>query len=327
MKESKKQIEREVKLLLLGAGDSGKSTFVKQMKLLHTNGYSKEELIDSKPLIYQNILLCFKALLLGCKKLQMEVNNENKEFSVFVNELQVITEDIMTNRIKEFKELWKDKTIETSYKESSQYQLPASCIYWMNNLERIAMTNYVPTVEDILRCRTVTTGIIETIFQVEEVPFRVVDVGGQRSERKKWIHAFEDVTAVIFLIAINEYDLKLVEDETVNRMHEAIQLWSDICNDKWLRKIPFIVFLNKSDLFKEKIEKLDMKMCFPDYEGGCNFENGVNYLENKIVSLNQNSDRPIYTYITCATDTENIKKIFAAVKSIILQSILDDNDF
>lgn len=72
---------------------------------------------------------------------------------------------------------------------------------------------------------------------------------------------------MIFLIAINEYDLKLVEDESVNRMHESMQLWSDICKEKWLKHIPIIVFLNKSDLFKEKIAKLDMSCCFPEYTG------------------------------------------------------------
>lgn len=39
-------------------------------------------------------------------------------------------------------------------------------------------------------------------------------MGGQRSERKKWIHCFEDVTAIIFCVAMSEYDQVLHEDET-----------------------------------------------------------------------------------------------------------------
>jgi hypothetical protein len=50
------------------------------------------------------------------------------------------------------------------------------------------------------------------------------DVGGQRSERKKWIHCFENVTTILFLVAISEYDQLLFEDETVNRMQEARKL-------------------------------------------------------------------------------------------------------
>ena len=43
---------------------------------------------------------------------------------------------------------------------------------------------------------------------------RLFDVGGQRSERKKWIHCFEDVTAIIYCVSLNAYDLTLQEDET-----------------------------------------------------------------------------------------------------------------
>jgi guanine nucleotide-binding protein subunit alpha len=70
-----------------------------------------------------------------------------------------------------------------------------------------------------------------------------------------------------------------------------------------------------------------MKVCFPDYTGGCNYEKAIIYIEDKLVALNRNSERQIYSHVTCATDTENIKFVFAAVKSIVLQAILDDNEF
>jgi len=70
-----------------------------------------------------------------------------------------------------------------------------------------------------------------------------------------------------------------------------------------------------------------MKMCFPEYNGGRNYEKGIQFIEDKLLKLNCNSTRPIYTHVTCATDTENIKFVFSAVKAIILQSILDDNEF
>lgn len=53
------------------------------------------------------------------------------------------------------------------------------------------------------------------------------DVGGQRSERKKWMHCFENVTAVVFLAAISEYDQVLVEDETVVCI--ISYFWSMVC--------------------------------------------------------------------------------------------------
>ena len=46
---------------------------------------------------------------------------------------------------------------------------------------------------------------------------RMFDVGGQRSERKKWIHCFEGVTAIVFCVALSAYDLMLAEDEEMVR--------------------------------------------------------------------------------------------------------------
>jgi guanine nucleotide-binding protein G(i) subunit alpha len=93
------------------------------------------------------------------------------------------------------------------------------------------------------------------------------DVGGQRSERKKWIHCFENVTAVIFLAAISEYDQVLIEDETMNRMQEALTLFDSICNSKWFSSTSMILFLNKVDLFKEKLTKKPLSDYFPDFTG------------------------------------------------------------
>ena len=75
----------------------------------------------------------------------------------------------------------------------------------------------MPTVDDVLRTRVKTTGIVETTFTYKSLHFRLVDVGGQRSERRKWIHCFEQVTAIIFCVALSEYDLTLSEDQEMVR--------------------------------------------------------------------------------------------------------------
>ena len=114
--------------------------------------------------------------------------------------------------------------------------------------------------------------------------FRLFDVGGQRSERKKWIHCFEDVTAIIFCVAMSEYDQVLHEDETTvskslhktkdlkkilvqNRMQESLKLFDSICNNKWFGDTSIILFLNKKDLFEEKILRSALTICFNEYAG------------------------------------------------------------
>lgn len=115
---------------------------------------------------------------------------------------------------------------------------------------------YLPNDQDILRSRVKTTGITETMFRVGELTYRLFDVGGQRSERKKWIHCFENVTALVFLVALSEYDQMLYEDESVNRMQgmlrsdfsnsqftvspEALTLFDSICNSRWFVKTSIV---------------------------------------------------------------------------------------
>lgn len=59
----------------------------------------------------------------------------------------------------------------------------------------------------------------------------MVDVGGQRSERRKWIHCFENVTSIMFLVALSEYDQVLVEsDNEVNGFNDDLRVGPDIEN-------------------------------------------------------------------------------------------------
>lgn len=134
-------------------------------------------------------------------------------------------------------------------------------------MDRIGDPHYVPTDQDVLRSRVKTTGITETTFNIGELTYRMFDVGGQRSERKKWIHCFENVTAVIFMVAISEYDQLLMEDESVNRMDEALTLFDSICNSRWFEKTSILLFLNKTDLFREKLKTTPLNEYFKDYQG------------------------------------------------------------
>ena len=138
---------------------------------------------------------------------------------------------------------------------------------YFDSIDRIAQPDYTPNDQDVLRSRVKTTGITETTFIIGDLTYRMFDVGGQRSERKKWIHCFENVTTILFLVAISEYDQLLFEDETVNRMQEALTLFDSICNSRWFVKTSIILFLNKIDRFREKLPVSPMKHYFSDYEG------------------------------------------------------------
>uniref|UniRef100_A0A8I3X9E6 G protein subunit alpha transducin 2 n=1 Tax=Callithrix jacchus TaxID=9483 RepID=A0A8I3X9E6_CALJA len=97
----------------------------------------------------------------------------------------------------------------------------------------------------------------------------MVDVGGQRSERRKWIHCFESVTSIIFLVALSEYDQVLAECHNENRMEESKALFKTIITYPWFLNSSVILFLNKKDLLEEKIMYSHLISYFPEYTGKC----------------------------------------------------------
>lgn len=173
--------------------------------------------------------------------------------------------------------------------------------------------------------RVKTTGISEIEFVANDVKFKLVDVGGQRNERRKWMHCFEDVTAVIFVVALSEYNLTLYEDGSTNRMDESLKLFKEMCNNQWFSKTSMIVFLNKRDLFEEKLSKYPLSDTYPEYKGGDDFDKAVEFITNKFESQNTNPNKTIYFHITCATDTKSVEAVFKATKDVILKSIVNND--
>jgi len=151
----------------------------------------------------------------------------------------------------------------------------------------------------------------------------MLDVGGQRSERRKWIHCFQNVTSVLFCVAMSEYDQVLREDPTQNRMIESLTLFDEICNSDWFKRSTIILFLNKTDLFQEKIAKIDLNVCFKNYTGGLNYENASSFVKARFVEKNI-SQRPLYTHFTCALSTTQIEFVFRAVKDVLLRKLLEE---
>ena len=164
---------------------------------------------------------------------------------------------------------------------------------------------------------------MEESYIIDEAKFVIIDVGGQRNERKKWIHCFEDVNAIIFVAALSEYDQKLFEDSSQNRMIEALMLFSEMCNSRWFEQTDMILFLNKVDLFGEKVGVVDISSVedFKEYTGGADVDKGVEYFLDLFVSKNE-ANKDIYSHVTCATNTDNVKFVFNAVVAMILEQNL-----
>ncbi|KAK9767586.1 guanine nucleotide-binding protein subunit alpha [Basidiobolus ranarum] len=325
IKKDKHSQQSEIKMLLLGAGESGKSTIFRQMKLIHNHGYSPAERQSYRNVISSNIIHSMKVILSAMVDMEIPLGNETSANAVeYVTNLVIdLEQPVSPESFDIILSLWNDSGIQACFERSSEYQLNDSAKYYFDALERISKPDYVPTDQDILRSRIKTTGITETVFKVSNLTYRMLDVGGQRSERKKWIHCFENVTTIIFLVAISEYDQMLAEDQTVNRMQEALTLFDSICNSRWFVRTSVILFLNKIDIFKKKLSCSPMNRCFPDYEGGSNYNKACEYITKRFTALDHSHNKQIYSHLTCATDTKQIKFVMSAVNDILVQRNLE----
>jgi GTPase SAR1 family protein len=192
---------------------------------------------------------------------------------------------------------------------------------FLNDLERLNPSKYTPTEEDALRCRKKTTGLvtfpIETEFNGKKYTIKLIDVGGQRNERKKWINSFEGVSALLYVASLSEYDQKMYEDDVTNRMSESLELFEDNVNNKFFHNRPVVLFLNKKDLFAEKIKKSDLSKTFPDYTGGTSFENGTEFVRQQYLDKNKGEPDRIYSFFTCATDKKQVKESFDEILKLV----------
>nr|XP_003702528.1 PREDICTED: guanine nucleotide-binding protein G(q) subunit alpha isoform X6 [Megachile rotundata] len=327
LRKDKRDARRELKLLLLGTGESGKSTFIKQMRIIHGSGYSDDDKRGFIKLVYQNIFMAMQSMIRAMDLLKIQYgDSSNIEKAELVRSVDFETVTTFESPyVEAIKDLWADAGIQECYDRRREYQLTDSAKYYLMEIDRVAAPDYLPTEQDILRVRVPTTGIIEYPFDLEEIRFRMVDVGGQRSERRKWIHCFENVTSIIFLVALSEYDQILFESENENRMEESKALFKTIITYPWFQHSSVILFLNKKDLLEEKIMYSHLVDYFPEYDGPQrNASTAREFILRMFVDLNPDSEKIIYSHFTCATDTENIKLVFCAVKDTIMQSALKE---
>lgn len=149
-----------------------------------------------------------------------------------------------------------------------------------------------------------------------------MDVGGQRSQRQKWYQCFDSVTSILFLVSSNEFDQVLLEDRRTNRLLESRNIFDTIVNHHAFSAVPFILFLNKTDLLEQKIKSRisDISEYFPEYNGDpYNLKDVQSFILCLFESTRRDPEKPIFHHYTTAIDTENIKVVFNAVRDSIIQ--------
>lgn len=295
------------------------------MRIIHSSGFEQDEKIQTRAVIYGNVVVACKILLEIMDSQNIAYAEETtKTHAALIESLNpdVDAEDAFTDEaVKEaLLGLWNDAGVQQAVSRGHEFALNDNMHYYFHNLDRLFDPNWLPNDQDMLHARLRTTGITETFFDLKDMAFRMMDVGGQRSERKKWIHCFEGVQCLLFLASLSGYDQSLIEDVNANQMHEALMLFDSLVNGEWFRDKPIILFLNKIDLFREKLKKSPIKTHFPDYQGANDDEAAATqFFASKFQKINRNAHREIYIHFTNATDTNLLKATMQSVQDILIQ--------
>ncbi|XP_075999149.1 guanine nucleotide-binding protein G(o) subunit alpha-like [Genypterus blacodes] len=318
-----------MKLLMLGAAESGKSTLIKQMKIIHSHGFSRQELVSFKPAVLDNLLTSMKFVLRGMGMLR--INLANKKNKVHARSILSCIyclgddQELLPFVAHAFCSLWADQGVRAAASRGYEFELNDSALYFFENMSRVIAPNYVPTETDVLRVRVRTCGIIETHFQLNGLVFRLYDVGGQRSERRKWLSCFDGIQAVLFVVALSSYDMSLTEDPSVNRLKESLELFSSICTNTVFTSTSLILFMNKTDLFREKIlhSGRHLRWYLPSYDGADgDVDTAAHYITAMFSACNSRPDKPVFHHFTTATDTSSVQVVFqVAIEQIIKENL------
>eukprot|EP00298_Acanthocystis_sp_HF-20_P010366 c18816_g1_i3.p1 GENE.c18816_g1_i3~~c18816_g1_i3.p1 ORF type:complete len:244 (+),score=62.34 c18816_g1_i3:39-770(+) len=217
---------------------------------------------------------------------------------------------------------WSHPFVQNFYSQK-KYSLHLSPFmnYFLERAEVITEEDYIPTDPDIIRVHSpATKTFVELNFVFRQLDFVLIDC--PKCEPKKWLHFVETSQAMIFIADLNEYDL-IKDNENV--MSASIERFSNFVSDPVLQKTAMILFMNKSDLFQEKIAHVPISDYFPEFHGGSDKELGISFFLEKFMAT-KNEYREIYVHVTCLINIENVGFVMECVRDIVVRENLSNCD-
>lgn len=317
----------KIHLMILGTGDSGKTTLRKQLVNLNSKLFESQAYREKfRSHIINNIIdgVVDVLTVMGEDETARKIREQTIESDQY---LSPKTAKMLIDII------WEKPEFQAAIRENKNKQLHLQDCFsdYSIKLKQYPTwggESWTPTVEECIRSRARTTGIIKEEVEMDGVTFVIYDVGGQRSERRKWMHMFDHVTSVIFVAAASEYDQVLFEDSSTNRLEEALSLFGECVNSSWLKSVPTILFLNKKDLFYEKFRNqkvpLNISGLFPDAPTDHTDPNAaLRWMGDEFRKKKFNCAKDsIMVHMTTATDPMNVRAVFAIAKDAILAESL-----
>jgi GTPase SAR1 family protein len=302
-----------LRVLVLGISGSGKTTFSKQIKILHTPGFTDGERKQYAEILKVNILNGINELVELVRENGLEIQEHNRKHARYLKENNVFAMNLSDPKIKmKMNELWKDPAIQKMFENSKNVQTQMSQLeYLFENVDRFSMPNFIPSNEDILRSRQRTAGSFTTRFSLNRYMWEIIDIGGQQPERVKWSKILDSgVNAMIYFAGLDEYNMQSNEEPEKTKMEVSMECFKTVMsrNDS----VCHILFLNKVDLFVEKMSDKkgfnEFKEKFPQFK---KFLQNYNKKDN-----NLDNDTDLEDYLE---DNNNAERMKAGISFIAYQ--------
>ncbi|KAF2963450.1 hypothetical protein GQX73_g10120 [Xylaria multiplex] len=253
------------KVLLLGAAGGGKSTLLRALRLLTEAGDAEYNESYLRTFVWHNALESARTLLRAMEECTDEPVMASAR-TLLLDPCPDCDRDPALNPqhagevASAILSLRPGVESQNTMRRKLDYRFHDNVHYHIENINRFAEQAAhcsAPTDGDLLRTKVTTTGIHPAMLTYQGSQFCVYDVGGERSERKKWIFAFQDVSVIIFPVDTISFDRKLREDELSDRMVEQFALFESISNSSWFERTGFIIIFTKIDLVEEYLKHMD----------------------------------------------------------------------
>eukprot|EP01084_Bolivina_argentea_P089731 161851_1 len=356
-----------VTMLLLGAGGSGKSTVLKQMDKIHNKSkyeHEEKQLKDTLIAVHKNIVLDICDLCKEYYKLKQKQSNiqfassdvENLAIRIATSHDSIHTQFLTPDLADEIEAIWNTDTMNQVYQVRKKSHIMDNTPYFLNNVHKYADPQCAVTFDDYVRIRDQTTGIVNTSFRTvdtrgKEWLFKMTDVGGQRAERRKWLHVFAGINVVLYVMSLSGYDQVLYEDHDTRCWDETLNLFDKTSKNKSFKRTDFIVFLNKNDIFCEKIKEVPFTVYKEDFDADKahdgksvidwirhefvkrfdkedHIQNGMmNATTKSLAKSNNQKKRSLHFHVTCATDTQQIETVVRIIQLELIRKLMTHAGF
>ncbi|KAL6399414.1 guanine nucleotide-binding protein alpha-3 subunit [Ilyonectria robusta] len=319
---------RECQVLLLGS--DSRRDILEMMKLTHLKGRSEDDLHNDRLTVLKHICDSAKALVNAMRQLEVAPESDKIwEDADFIVTYVYDSSSTSTGLDPRFR-VAMEKILESPYYPGlmgrcTEFYLPHSAEYFFSEIGRISLPNYLPTEIDLLRARNKTNGVSETWLQTDQLSICMIDVGGQRGERKKWMQYFENITSIVFVVDLDSYD-ETVLDETLEEtsqtiMMESLVLFEAVVNSPSFSRTSIILLLNNTAEFEQKLAKDPLSNYFPEYSGGNDVNGAAKYLLWRFNQVNR-AQLAFYPHMVHPGTTSATPLVLAAIKETLLNNAL-----